>query len=97
MAPYIPVHNAPLQVRVPLIAASSPSVYMTMHVRDDCIGAIVGRGGKTIADIQQVEFVVYYICTILLINVIIYQSFYSPFIYSRVILNIGEWGSYQSI
>ena len=56
MNPFIPVHGAPLQVRMPIVTTSSPNTYMVMGVRDEWIGAIVGRGGKTISDIQQVEF-----------------------------------------
>ena len=54
MNPFIPVHGAPLQVRMPIVTTSSPNTYMVMGVRDEWIGAIVGRGGKTISDIHQV-------------------------------------------
>ena len=66
MNPFIPVHGTPLQVRMPIVTTSSPNTYMVMGVRDEWIGAIVGRGGKTISDIQQVEFILYYICIIVI-------------------------------
>jgi predicted RNA-binding protein YlqC (UPF0109 family) len=54
MTPFTPEHGAPLPVRMPVLAAS-PSTFMVMGVRDEWIGAIIGRDGKTISDIQQVE------------------------------------------
>eukprot|EP00250_Pteridium_aquilinum_P007602 c17274_g1_i1 orf=595-1740(+) len=53
MAPYIAVHGAPLHLQLPMFPASSPGTFIVMAVPDECVGAILGRGGKTISDIQQ--------------------------------------------
>lgn len=53
MAPYIAVHGAPLPLPTPMFVTSSPSSFITILVPDECVGAILGRGGKTISDIQQ--------------------------------------------
>lgn len=54
MGPYIAVHGAPVHVPLPMFAASSQSTFIVIAVPDECVGAILGRGGKTILDIQQV-------------------------------------------
>lgn len=55
MAPYMAVHGPTLQVQLPIVPASTPSTFTVMTVPDECIGVIVGRGGKTISDIQQIS------------------------------------------
>ncbi|MCO5587475.1 hypothetical protein L7F22_041424 [Adiantum nelumboides] len=53
MAPYMVMHNAPFQLPLPLYPTNTPNTFIVIAVPDDCIGAILGRGGKTILDIQQ--------------------------------------------
>lgn len=53
MGPYIAMHGAPVHVPLPMFAASSQSTFIVIAVPDECVGAILGRGGKTILDIQQ--------------------------------------------
>lgn len=53
MPPLVPVPTSPGQVSVPLVPASPTTTSVTLAVPDEHVGAVVGRGGKTITDIQQ--------------------------------------------
>ncbi|KAI5063977.1 hypothetical protein GOP47_0020647 [Adiantum capillus-veneris] len=53
MGPYMVMHNAPFHMPLPLYPTNTPNTFIVIAVPDECIGAILGRGGKTILDIQQ--------------------------------------------
>lgn len=48
--------RSPVQITLPVVEAGPLTTSLTVAVPDDRIGAIVGRAGKTIAEIQMVLF-----------------------------------------
>ncbi|KAJ7520856.1 hypothetical protein O6H91_19G026100 [Diphasiastrum complanatum] len=52
MSPLVPL-QAPFRVTLPLVQAGSHTTTTSIEVLDEHIGALVGRGGKTINEIQQ--------------------------------------------
>lgn len=57
MAPFV---GAPVPVPFPVVSTNPSSGSVMMAVPDERIGVIVGRGGKTISDIQQVSLLKLY-------------------------------------
>lgn len=55
MAPLVAVPASPVQLSLPVVPASPQNTSITIAVPDECVGIIVGRGGKTISDIQQMS------------------------------------------
>jgi predicted RNA-binding protein YlqC (UPF0109 family) len=53
MSPVVALHS-PLQLELPVVQAGPLTTSITIAVPDERIGAIVGRGGKIIIEIQQV-------------------------------------------
>ncbi|KAL2621058.1 hypothetical protein R1flu_001263 [Riccia fluitans] len=51
MPPLVGLHS-PIQITLPVVEAGPLTTSLTVAVPDDRVGAIVGRGGKTIAEIQ---------------------------------------------
>lgn len=49
----VAAQTSPVRVSVPVMPAGAMTTSLTLAVPDEHIGAIVGRGGKTITDIQQ--------------------------------------------
>lgn len=45
--------RSPIQITLPVLETGPVTTSITLAVPDDRIGAIVGRGGKTITEIQQ--------------------------------------------
>eukprot|EP01018_Ginkgo_biloba_P020356 Gb_41492 [translate_table: standard] len=54
MAPLITLRSA-MPVGIPVLQTNTHSTSLTMAVPDERVGAIVGRGGRTIIEIQQVS------------------------------------------
>ncbi|XP_057860475.1 protein BTR1 isoform X1 [Cryptomeria japonica] len=55
MAPLVPLRS-PMPVRLPVLpTTNSTHTLVKMQVPDERVGAIVGRGGKTILEIQQIS------------------------------------------
>lgn len=53
MPPFMAMPGAPFHLPLPVYPAGTPNTFLVVAVPDECIGAILGRGGKTILDIQQ--------------------------------------------
>jgi predicted RNA-binding protein YlqC (UPF0109 family) len=62
MSPAVALHS-PLQLELPVVQAGPLTTSITIAVPDERIGAIVGRGGKIIIEIQQVL-----ICSLVLLD-----------------------------
>lgn len=55
MSPLVSMRAAPFQYSMPVLPGSPSSTFVTIAVPDEYVGIIVGRGGKTISDIQQIS------------------------------------------